>query len=276
MPDVQETIGTMGEMLSKANLSWERMLYAAVILVAGIVIIRVLLMLADRMLKRSRLDASIKRVLRGVIKFVLGFVLCITVLAYLKVEVTSLVALLSVAALAASLALQNLLSNVAGGLMLLSTKPYAIGDYIEAGGVAGTVMETGMFYTRLCTYDNKTVQIPNSQISAEKIINYSSEENRRVDIKFRIPYHEPVEKVKGAVMQVLEALPAILSDPAPEVRVNGFEQSAIEYFIRVWCRNADYWDVYFDVLEGVKAQFDREGISMAYNQLTVQIPGKDK
>lgn len=271
MPDIQETVGSLEQALSKADLNMEKILSALVILGVGVAVIRILMAGADRVLRRSHLDAGIKKVLRNGIKFVLWFVLALTVLGYLEVEVTSLVALLSVAALAVSLAMQNLLSNVAGGLLLLSTKPYAIGDYIEVGSVAGTVLETGVFYTRLRTFDNKLIQVPNSQVTEEKIINYSAEKTRRVDVKVRVSYSEPVEKVKGSILGVLKAHSMILADPEPTVRINGFAESSIEYFIRVWCANADYWDVYFDVLEGIQAALERDGIEMAYNRLNVHM-----
>lgn len=278
MPDIQETLGSVGEALDKANLSLEKVLYSVVILVAGIVVIRILLMLTDRMLKRSKLEASIKRVLRGTMKFVLGVVLSIIVLGYLNVEISSLVALLSVAALAVSLALQNLLSNVAGGMLLLSTKPFSIGDFIEAAEVMGTVSETGIFYTKLHTIDNKVIQIPNSELSQGKITNFSVEENRRIDMKISASYDAPFEQVKDCIRRVIEEHPKTLGEPEPMVRVNSFGESSIEYILRVWCANADYWDVYYDILEGIKTAFDREGIEMTYNHLNVHMMegGKEK
>lgn len=271
MPDVQETLGSMGEALDKADLSLEKIAYAAAILVAGIVIIRVLLMLTSQMLKHSKLDSSIKRVLRSTVKFVLGVVLSISVLAYLNVEISSLVALLSVAALAVSLALQNLLSNVAGGMLLLSTKPFAVGDFIEAAGVMGTVAETGVFYTKLKGIDNKVIQIPNSELSQGKVTNYSAEENRRIDLKISASYDAPFEKVKSCILRVVCEHPKTFATPEPMVRVNSFGESAIEYIVRVWCANQDYWDIYFDLLEGIKTAFDRDGIEMTYNHLNVHM-----
>lgn len=276
MPDVQETVGSVGEALSKADLTLEKILYAVLITAVGIVAIRVLMAVTDRMLKRARFDANIKSILRSGMKFVLGFVLVIIVLGYLNVEVTSLVALLSVAALAVSLALQNLLSNVAGGLLLLSTKPFTVGDFVEAGGVMGTVSETGVFYTKLNSPDNKVIQIPNSELSQGKIINYSAQETRRLDLKISASYDAPVERVKSCILRLLGEHPQTLTAPEPMVRVNNFGDSAIEYAVRVWCANADYWDVYFDVLEGIKAAFDREGIEMTYNHLNVHMVGSGK
>lgn len=271
MPDVQETIDTVGEVLDNADLSLSKAFHVLVMIGVGVVIIRVILMLTDRILRGSHFDESIKRVFRNVNKYLMWFILTIIVLGYLNIEVSSLVALLTVGIFAVSLALQNLLSNVAGGLQILSTKPYAIGDYIEVGSVAGTVVETGLFYTRLRTFDNKRVQVPNSQITEEKIINYSAEATRRVDLKINAPYYEPVEKVKKSIMSVLTDHPLILDDPEPSVRINKFGDRAIEYFIRAWCANADYWNVYFDVLEGIKAAFDRDGLEMSYNHLNVHM-----
>lgn len=276
MPDVQETLGSVGEALDKADLSLEKIAYAAAILIAGIVIIRVLLMLTDQMLKHSKLDSRIKHVLRGTVKFVLGVVLSIAVLGYLNVEISSLVALLSVAALAVSLALQNLLSNVAGGMLLLSTKPFAIGDFIEAAGVMGTVAETGVFYTKLKAIDNKVIQIPNSELAQGKVTNYSAEENRRIDLKISASYDAPFEKVKACILRVVCEHPKTFATPEPMVRVNSFGESSIEYIIRVWCANADYWDIYFDLLEGIKTAFDRDGIEMTYNHLNVHMMPEKK
>lgn len=276
MPDMQETIGTIEAALGNADLSAGRIVSALVILLVGVGIHRLLLSLVSRAMKRSHLEDKVKKVIQGALSFVMWFVLTLVVLGCLNVEVSSLVALLSVAALAVSLAVQNLLSNIAGGLLLLSTKPYTIGDYIEIGSVAGTVLETGVFYTRLRTFDNKLIQVPNSQVTEEKIINYSAEKTRRVDIKVRVSYGAPAEKVKASILGMLKAHPMILADPEPAVRISGFYESSVEYFIRVWCGNADYWDVYFDVLEGVQAALDRDGIEMAYNRLNVHMLSEGK
>lgn len=271
MPDVQETIGSVGEILGKANLSLETILYSTVILVVGIILIRVFMMGMSRMLGRTKLDAHVKKILQGVVKFALGFVLAITILGYLHVEISSLVALMSVAALAISLALQNLLSNVAGGMLLLSTKPFAEGDFIESAGVMGTVAETGVFYTKLKTIDNKVIQIPNSELSQGKITNYSAEANRRIDLRINASYDAPFEQVKACLLQVICEHPQTFATPEPMARVNSYGESSIEYIVRVWCANQDYWDVYFDLLEGIKAAFDRDGIAMTYNHLNVHM-----
>lgn len=257
-----------------ASFSWEKLIYIVVLIAAGLVIIKVLLKLADRGFRRLDIDPGIKRFLRSGLRIILLFILAIIVLSSLNISITSLVAVLSVAGLALSLAIQNLLSNVAGGLQLLSTKPFGVGDYIEAGGVSGAVSEMGMFYTKLKTVDNKLVQVPNSEIAGEKIVNYSAEENRRVEWKVSASYDAPIERVKQTIQQVLGEHPKTLATPEPVVRVNAYGSSAIEYVVRVWCANEDYWDVYCDVLEEIKHAFDRAGIEMPYSHLNVHLYGE--
>ena len=249
----------------------EKLLTTLALLIVCLIIIKIILALVDRSFRHLNLDNSLKAFLRSGIKILLLFLMLLIVMGSLNIPVTSLVAVLSVVGLALSLAIQNLLSNVAGGLQLLSTKPFTVGDFIDAGGVSGTVSETGMFYTKLKTVDNKLVQVPNSQIAGEKIINYSSEENRRVDIKISASYEAPIETVKAAILQVLGEHPKTMATPEPLVRVNNYGASAIEYVVRVWCANADYWDVYFDVMEGIKTAFDRAGIEMTYDHLNVHM-----
>lgn len=270
LEQVEDMVSADGVKLSGITL--EGVLRFVVLVAVGLLIVKLLLKLTDRALTRLSIDVGIKKFLRSSVRVLLVFILILIVLAYLDIPVTSLVAMLSVAGLALSLAIQNLLSNVAGSLQLLSTKPFTAGDFIEAGGVSGTVQETGIFYTKLNTIDNKVIQIPNSEIAGEKIINFSAEKERRIDLKITASYDAPIEAVKSAILGVLEDHPRTLDQPAPPlVRVNNFGESSIEYIVRVWCANSDYWDVYFDILEGIKAAFDRNGIEMTYNHLNVHM-----
>lgn len=276
---IEDAITSAGEAISQGTgfhfptLTLEKLLYTVILLVAGLIVIKILLKVLDRALRRVEIDPGIKSFLRSGLRILLLFLLALIVLAYLDIEVTSLVAVLSVIGLALSLAVQSLLSNVAGGLQLLSTKPFTVGDFIEAGGVSGTVTATGMFYTKLRTFDNKLIQVPNSQIAAEKIVNYSAEPLRRVDLTVSASYDDPIQSVKRAIGQVLGEHPKTLATPEPVVRVNRYGESAIEYVVRVWCANEDYWEVYYDVLEGIKTAFDGAGITMTYNHLNVHMIG---
>ena len=247
-------------------------LFGAVIaVVVCLLAIKILLKLTDRALRRVHLDETLKRLIRGGLKALLLFVGVIVVLGCLSVPVTSLVALLSVIGLAISLAVQNFLSNVAGGLQLLVSKPFQIGDYVEAGDCAGTVQEIGLFYTKLNTTDNKLVQLPNSSIVAQNITNYSSEDRRQVELRLSASYDAPPELVRRVLAGLVEAHPLACREPAPLIHVYAYRDSAIEYLVRVWCENSDYWTVYFDLMDSVKPAFDRAGIEMTYPHVNVHL-----
>ena len=173
--------------------------------------------------------------------------------------------------LAITLAVQGSLSNLAGGIQVLVSKPFKADDYIEVGSVGGTVAEVGLVYTKLRTIDNKIISIPNGQISGEKIVNYSTEEKRRVDLTFNTSYDDAPERVTACIRDVIGAHPKAFFTPEPFVRVSAYQASSVEYTVRVWCATEDYWALYFDLLEQVKAAFDRAGIEMTYNHLNVHM-----
>ena len=239
--------------------------------VAGVIVVKVLLRVLDRALDRFQVDAPLQRLLRALLKGGLWSVAVIIVLDRLGVEVTSLIAVLSVVGLAFSLALQNFLSNVAGGMQLLASHPFSVGDFVEAGGCSGTVEEIGMFYTKLTTPDNRLVQLPNNTIVSANITNFSAQPTRRVELKLTASYDAPVDAVKEALARAVAAHPLTLADPEPMIRVEGYRDSAIEYVVRVWCANADYWTVYYDLLEEFKAAFDAAGIEMTYPHVNVHM-----
>ena len=260
---------------SFAGFAVEKLLVAVIVSVVCLLFIKVLLKLADRLLKRvTHLDATVKGLIRAAVKALLLFVGVIVVMGCLGIPVTSLVAVLSVVGLALSLAVQNFLSNVAGGLQLLMSKPFKPGDYVEAGGCAGTVRETGLFYTKLDTVDNKLIQIPNSAIAGANIVNYSSEPNRRVDITVSASYDAPTEKVREVLRRLVGEHALTLATPEPMVRVSAYGDNAIEYTVRVWCATGDYWTVYFDLMDGIKTAFDKAGIEMTYPHVNVHIAEK--
>ena len=185
-----------------------------------------------------------------------------------------MIALFSVAGLAVSLALQNTLSNLAGGVMLLVTKPFEVGDFVETNGVSGTVEAIGLAYSKLATVDNKEIFIPNSEISSAKIINYTRLGTRRVDLTFSASYDAPTQTVKKAINEVLAQFPQIMQEPAPVIFLSNYGASSIEYVVRVWTAGADYWDVYFGVMEGVRESFRRNGVEMTYDHLNVHVVEK--
>lgn len=244
---------------------------AVLVAAACLVVMKVLLKVLDRALGRSRLDPSLQKLLRGILKAGLWFVTAIIVLGCLNIEVTSLVAVLSVVGLAFSLALQNFLSNAAGGMQLLASHPFSVGDFVEAGGCSGTVEEMGLFYTKLTTPDNKLVQLPNSTIVAANITNFSQQPTRRVDLTVSASYDAPPEQVIALLARLAAEHPLVLDDPEPAAHVDGYGDSAVNYVLRVWCANADYWTVYYDLLDGFKPAFDKAGVEMTYPHLNIHM-----
>ena len=244
---------------------------AMLILLAGIIFNKLLLRTVDRLLLRSASLAPIQRYLRSALSVLLWLVLILVVLGSVGVEMTSIIALLSVAGLAVSLALQNTLSNLAGGITLLASKPFTVGDYVEIGSVSGTVSLVGLAYTTLVTVENKEIYIPNSQLSSATIINYTRLGRRRMEITVSASYDAPTEAVKAALGEAVAQFPQILPDPAPEIHLSGYGASGIDYLLRAWTSSGDYWDVYYGVMEGVRPAFARRGVEMPYGQLDVHL-----
>ncbi len=217
-------------MLQQVTLA--SLLPALLYLVCGLVIIRFAMSAATRALARSSIDKTLHRFILTILRIVLYFIPFMTVAGTLGIQITSLVALLSVAGLAISLSLQNVLSSVSIGIMLLSVKPFRVGDYVEIGGIGGTVREIGFIYTKLATTDNKIIYVPDNEVATSKIVNYTKEQTRRVDFVFTAGYACPPEEVKSALREAVARFPKVLSAPAPFIRVSGYKE-AVEYSVRV-------------------------------------------
>ena len=272
--DAEETIQSVNSFFTTLNL--QKILTIILLFVGCMVVMKVVLKLIDRAFVRLEMEKSLHTFIHAALRVVLWLMTLCIVLDYMGVPMTSLVALLGVIGLAVSLAIQGTLSNLAGGIQVLLSKPFKAGDYVEAGGVSGTVKEVGLAYTKLATVDNKVISVPNGQISAEKIINYTTAERRRVDLVFGVSYDAQPEQVIACINGVVGAHPMALSTPEPFVRLSAFQDSSIEYTVRVWCATGDYWALYYDLLEQVKAAFDREGIEIPYNHLNVHVIQDEK
>lgn len=240
-------------------------------LVLGLLVVRALLRLCDRLFDRSQRIAPFRTYLRSILRVVLYILLALTVLHTLGVEITSFVALLSVAGLAVSLSLQNTLSNVAGGVMLLLSKPFTVGDYVACEGIEGTVRAVDLAYTTFTTPDNKEIFVPNSQIVAAKLVNYNALGSRRIDFDFPVSYAAPTETVRAALLETAAAFPQILADPAPLAVLHEYGASRITYKLRVWVTAADYWDVYYGVQAKAREVFAAHAIEMTYDHLNVHM-----
>lgn len=270
---LDEILSQVAGGLKLSELSWAAALRAVVVLAVGVLAVKLVLRAADRVLARNASLAGVRRYLRSTLSIVLWLVLVLVVLGSMGVEMTSIIALLSVAGLAVSLALQNTLSNLAGGIMVLTAKPFTIGDYVEIGAVSGTVSTVGLVYCTLVTIENKEVCIPNSQVSSATIINYTCLGRRRMEITVSASYDAPTQAVKDALQEAVAQFPQILQDPAPEIRLSGYGESGISYLLRAWTATGDYWDTYYRLLEAIRPAFARHGVEMPYNQLDVHLSG---
>ena len=250
------------------GFSWTKLISAAILLVVCGVLIKLILKATDRMLGRSRLDKAVHPFIRTIVKLVLLFTAIMLIAGTLGVDTSSLLALLSVAGLAVSLALQNVLSNMASAVILLTTKPFQIGHFIEMGSVSGTVVKIGAICTDILTLYNQLVHVPNSEITGSTVTNYTASDKRRLEYRITASYDAPVEDVKAALLRAAEH-PLRMQEMQPIARVNGYGESAIEYVLFLWIRPKDYMDVYYDVLENVKREFDAAGIEMTYPHINV-------
>lgn len=243
---------------------------AAVQLVIGIVIIRLILKVTNAALERSKLEKAAYSLITSLMRVVMYILLGLIVASSLGIDVTGVVALASVLTLALSLSLQNMLTNVIGGFTLLYTHPFHSGDFVEIAGQSGTVQEISMTYTKLSTADNKLISIPNSAVVAAQIVNYSAADTRRVEVVAFASYAVPTQKVLDALVLAGTVDDALL-DPPPRAVITAYGDSAIHYSLRLWVKTPDYWDVYYAVNKRVKDIFDEQGITMTYPHLNVHL-----
>lgn len=241
-----------------------------IIAVIGYLLIRVVIRILNKILINSKLEKAAHSLIKTLVKTVLYILLGLILASSLGIDVTGIVALASVATLAVSLALQNMLANVIGGFTLLYTHPFSAGDYVEIAGQSGTVMEVGIAYTRLTTSDNKLVSIPNSAVVAAEIVNYTVTGTRRVELTVTASYDANPDKVVAALLEATQD-ERVLADPAPFAALTSYGDSAIGYTIRVWVKTADYWDVYHKINRQISIIFAREGIEMTYPHLNVHL-----
>lgn len=244
-------------------------LLAAVIFIAGRFLISLINRFIAQMMERRKIDATIQSFLRSFVNILLTILLIISVVSALGVNTTSFAALLASAGVAVGMALSGNLQNLAGGLIILLFKPYKVGDYIEAQGVGGTVKEIQIFHTVLNTPDNKIIYVPNGALSSGSVTNYSLSELRRVDWSISVEYGTDIEKVRTTLLGMIKKDSRILNEPAPFIALGALADSGINITVRVWTKNEDYWGVFFDMNQNVYEEFNRQGISFPFPQVTV-------
>ena len=244
---------------------------AVIVLILGILVSRLIARLSAKALKKSTIDSGAKSFLVSLIKILLYVVVIIMALSVLNVPMSSIITIFGAAGLAVSLALQNCLSNLCGGFIILFSKPFTVDDIIELDGTVGKVDAISILYTKIKTFDGKTVFIPNGKISDAKIINYTESPNRRFDLKFDISYSGDYEKARLIILDVLANEMYALDEPSPVVRMNAHKDSSVEIATLVWVKNENYNSVRYSIIENVKSAFDRENIEIPFSQLDVHI-----
>ena len=259
------------EDLNLGPLTLHSALVAIFTLVLCLVAIKLVMAVFRKLLSKPSIDERFRRYTLAGIRTVLWIVTVLIVADSLGIPVTSLVALLSVFSLAVSLAVQNVLSNIAGGIVIMLNKPFREGDFVETSSGTGTVQDVTLNYTYLITPDGHRVVVPNSTLSSDRIINYTTLGRRRVVVTVTASYDAPTDTVRKACMSAVERVDHVLSDPAPEVLLTNYGESSIEYTVRVWCPSANYADVLFPLTEHLRSAFEEYGVEMTYNHLNIHI-----
>ena len=253
------------------NLPLSTVLSAVVTLLVCLVVVHILGKLLRRLLARTRLDERIQRYALAGAKLVLYIVTVVIVAESLHIPMTSLVALLSVGSLGITLAAEDILGNVAGGLVILSSRPFSIGDFVEVSGTSGTVHEISLNHTMRVTPDGHLVMLPNKELASSQMINYTVLGRRRVVQKVTASYDAPTDTVKKACMAAVAMTENVLEDPAPTVYLTAYKDSSIEYSIYCWAAPDDYWPVYLSLGEHLRETFQQAGVEMTYDHLNVHI-----
>jgi small conductance mechanosensitive channel len=264
----QEYIGLAYAMMIEHGL---KVIMAIVVLIVGLWIIGRIVKGTDKLMTKQNVNVSLRGFLKSLLGILLKLMLLISIAEMVGIQTTSFIAVLGAAGLAVGLALQGTLANFAGGVMILLFKPFKVGDLIESQGHLGTVKEVHIFVTILLTPENKTVILPNSAVSSNDIVNYTTQGVIRVDMVFGISYASNIKDAKDVLMNILVSHPKVLKDPAPFVGVKELADSSVNLAVRPYTKPSDYWEVYFHVYEEGKLALDKAGITIPFPQMDVHM-----
>ena len=237
-----------------------KVLLAIVVWFVGKFIVSKIMGLVGKIKVLEKVEPNTRTFVLSALKWLLYIVLVVSIVAILGVPMASVITVLGTAGAAIALSLQGSLSNLAGGIMLVIFRPFKVGDFVEASGVTGTVKEITLFYTVLNTVDNCRINVPNGALMNANIIDYSAEENRRVDLTFASAKSEDPQKIQSLMLEVMDQNEKVLKDPAPFARISGGTNEAMQFTVRAWCKTADYWDVYFDLTQAITEKLGENGV----------------
>ena len=261
----------LGKIVNWATTDGIKLIIGIFLLWIGWKLAKKIVNILNKALERRNVDVTIRSFLDTFLEVILKGLVILVVLEYVGIKTTGVAALVASAGVAIGLALQGSLSNFAGGLVILLIRPFNVGDYVEGAGHNGVIEKIGMFYTHMVSVDNKLILVPNGTLANGSIVNYSAKELRRVDLTFGVGYEQDKLKVKRVLSNIVEAHDLILKTPEPFIALSNHGDSAINFVVRVWVNNSDYWKVHFDLLESVKVAFDNEDISIPYPQMDLHI-----
>ncbi|HAS8519344.1 TPA: small-conductance mechanosensitive channel MscS [Vibrio vulnificus] len=244
---------------------------AIVILFIGNIIVKAVANSVSKVLNKKEMDKAVVEFIHGLVRYLLFVIVLIAALGRVGVETASVVAVIGAAGLAVGLALQGSLSNFAAGVLIVAFRPFKSGDYVEIGGVAGSVEAIQIFQTVLKTPDNKMVVVPNSGVIGGAITNYSRHTTRRVDLMIGVSYKSDLKKTKQVIRETLEKDTRILKDPDMTIGVVALADSSVNFVVRPWCKTEDYWAVYFDSMQAIKEALDANGIEIPFPQMDVHL-----
>ena len=252
--------------------------FAKMILILGVghFVIVLLSKLIKRGFGRSKLDPSLARFILKAIKIVLYILVVISALNAIGVSTTGIVAVMSTASIALVVALKDSLGNVAGGILLLISPRFSTGDYISVDTDEGKVLSVDLLHTTVLTFDKRQISIPNGVLLNSRITNYTRENTRRVDLEFPISLESDLDNAKKAALEAVKKHKLALADPEPFIRVKSYGGGIADLTVRAWCKTEDYWTVYFDLTEEVKASFDKNGVKIPFDRLDVHIKEREK
>ncbi|MBQ8927421.1 MAG: mechanosensitive ion channel family protein [Oscillospiraceae bacterium] len=261
----------MSDFIAMVRSLLPSLIAAAIVLAIGVLLTRLILHIVERTLRRSNADPTATGFLSSLLRAVLYVLVTVIVLSVVGVPMTSIITVIGTMGLAIGLALQDSLSNVAGGFILLFSKPLKKGDFVSFDGIDGTVERISMLQTKLIRPDGTAVFIPNRKVADAVILNYSEDPKRRLDLEFGIAYDADAQAAKAQIQALLKAHPQVIMDPAPIVRIGALADSAVILHVRVWTTHEHYWALYYDLHEQVKAAFDDAGISIPFPQVDVHV-----
>lgn len=261
----------LNTLVNWATTTGIKIIVALIILFISFKLINFLAKKIAKSCEKKELDKTITKALLYATKLLLKCIVVVALIGYLGIDTSAITALIASFGVCIGLAVNGTVSNLAGGVLILVTRPFKVDDYIDAQGVSGTVVDIRITHTKLNTPDNKVIYLPNGALSNGNIVNYSEKDTRRVDFEFTLDCATDIEKAKALVLDVFTANEMILKDPAPFVRVGGKGDAGLQLTARGWVNSADYWTVYFDAFEAVKATFDANGLAFSAKQIEVKI-----